>query len=87
MAGSSKSTTLTGTLTELAREQGLLNVKDAATAIGVTPWWIRQLIAKGELRAINVGGPEKAARWRVDPEDLNAWMRTRENRPRDLMAS
>ena len=81
------STTLTNTLTELAREQALMSVKDAAAALGVTPWWVRQLIARGELRAINVGGHEKAARWRVDPEDLSTWMRARENRPRDLMAS
>ncbi len=85
MAGTS--TTLTTTLAALAREQALMDVKDAAAALGVTPWWLRQLIARGELRAINVGGHEKAARWRVDPEDLSAWMRARENRRRDLMAS
>ncbi len=69
----------------MAREHALLDVKDAA-AIGMTPWWVRQLIARGELRAIYVGVPEKSARWRVDPEDLNAWLVNRENRPRDLMA-
>lgn len=77
-------TTLTSILDSIGREHALLEVKDAALVIGVTPWWVRQLIAKGDLRAINVGGPEKAARWRIDPEDLNAWMRDRENRPRDL---
>lgn len=87
MADTSRSTTLTGTLSQMAREHALMDVKDAAAAMGVTPWWVRQLIARGELRAINVGGHEKAARWRVDPEDLSAWMRTRENRPRDLVAS
>ena len=81
------STTLTNTRTELARAQALMDVKDAAAALGVTPWWVRQLIARGELRAIYVGGYEKAARWRVAPEDLSAWMRMRENRPRDLMVS
>lgn len=80
-------TTLTSILRSMAREHALLEVKEAAAAMGVTPWWVRQLIKKGELRAINVGGPEKAARWRIDPEDLSAWMRERENRPRDLMAS
>lgn len=77
-------TTLSSILDSIGREHALLEVKDAALVTGVTPWWIRQLIAKGDLRAINVGGPEKAARWRIDPEDLNAWMRERENRPRDL---
>lgn len=80
------STTLTGELSRMSREHLLLDAKDAALAIGVTPWWVRRLIADGELRAINVGGAEKSARWRVDPEDLNAFMRARENRPRDLFS-
>jgi hypothetical protein len=80
-------TTLTSMLASIGRDHALLEVKDAALVIGVTPWWIRQLIAKGDLRAINVGGPEKAARWRIDPEDLNAWMRDRENRSRDFGSS
>lgn len=79
-------TTLTSILHNMARDHALLEVKEAAAAMGVTPWWVRQLIARGELRAINVGGPEKTARWRIDPEDLNAWIRKRENRARDLMA-
>lgn len=80
-------TTLTSMLASIGRENALLEVKDAALVIGVTPWWVRQLIARGEMRAINVGGPEKAARWRIDPEDLTAWMRNRENRPRDFGSS
>lgn len=81
------STTLTGDLTHMALSHSLLDVKKAAAAMSVTPWWVRQLINRGELRAINVGGPDKAARWRIDPADLNAWMRARENRTRDLVAS
>lgn len=80
----STSTTLTGALVELAREHALLDVKSTAAALGVTPWWVRQLVSSGELRGINVGGHDKAARWRVDPEDLHAFMRTRESRARDL---
>ncbi|WP_448389728.1 helix-turn-helix domain-containing protein [Microbacterium aurum] len=64
----------------------LLNVRDAAALLGVTPWWTRRLIATGALRAINVGGPEKAARWRIDPDDLRAFIASRENRARDLVA-
>lgn len=81
------STTLTATLAQLAREQAFMDVEDVAAALCVTRWWVCQLIARGERRAINVGGYEKAARWRVDPEGLSAWMRMRENRPRDLMVS
>lgn len=82
----STTTTLSGALAQLAREHALLEVKDAAEILGVTPWWTRRLIADGELRAINVGGPDRAARWRVDPEDLAAFIRSRENRGRDLAA-
>ncbi|WP_144009212.1 helix-turn-helix domain-containing protein [Enemella evansiae] len=78
---------LTTTLLHISQADALLTTKEAALAIGVTTWWVRQLIATGELRAINVGGPEKAARWRIDPDDLSAFMRSRENRPRDLVAS
>lgn len=63
----------------------LLNVRDASALLGVTPWWTRRLIATGALRAINVGGPEKTARWRIDPEDLRAFIASRENRSRDLV--
>lgn len=80
------STALTTTLTLLAREHALLTVSDAAAAMGVTPWWVRQLIKSGGLRAINIGGHDKATRWRVDPEDLRAWLASRENRSRDLIA-
>src|SRR5699024_4622060 len=78
------STTLTGTLLVPYGEHALLFVKSTAAALGVTPWWVRQLISSGELRAINVGGHDRAARWRVDPEDLRTFMRGRESRARDL---
>lgn len=52
----------------------------------MTPWWIRQLITSGKLGGINAGGTETATRWRVDPEDILAWMKSRESRPRDLVA-
>lgn len=73
------------TTSQMAHVHALVDVKEAAAAIGLTPVWIRQLISKGELRGINVGGHGKAARWRVDPDDLMAWMKSRENRPRDTV--
>lgn len=77
---------ITTALTLLSRENVLLTVRDTAAALNVTDWWARQLIARGDLRAINVGGSGNTARWRVDPEDLNAFLATRESRARDLVA-
>ncbi len=79
--------TLTALLTLLAEENALLETKTVAQLSGLTPWWVRQLIARGELRAINVGSGNQAARWRVDPEDLKAFLASRESRPRDLVAA
>lgn len=77
---------LASKLVHFTRDNALLTTKEASVAIGVTSWWVRQLIATGELRAINVGGAEKSAQWRIDPEDLSAFIRSRENRARDTMA-
>lgn len=74
------------TLHRISEDEALLTTKETASALGVTPWWVRRLIDSGELRAINVGGPDKSARWRIDPEDVVSFMRSRENRARDLIA-
>jgi excisionase family DNA binding protein len=79
--------TLTTLLRHAKEECTLLTVKDAAELTNLTEWWVRQLIAKGEIRAMNVGSYGKSTRWRIDPEDFNAWLASRENRPRDLMES
>lgn len=79
--------TLTTLLWQAKKECTLLTVKDTAELAGLTEWWIRQLIAKGEIRAMNVGAYGKSARWRIDPEDFHDWLMSRENRPRDLVAS
>lgn len=76
---------LTTTHLRTVSDDTLLSVREVAHALGVTPWWTRRLIASGDLRAINVGGPDKSARWRVAPEDLAAFSRARENRSRDLL--
>lgn len=76
---------ITTLLMQARAESTLLTVTEAAELTGLTCWWVRQLIAKGEIRAVNVGSYGKSARWRIDPEDLRAWLVSRENRPRDLM--
>lgn len=85
---------LSNTLLALARlkiqaqEEALLTPREVAAITGLTYTWVRSLIRDGELRAINVGGTDaNTIRWRVDPEDLNAWLKSRENRARDLVAS
>lgn len=78
--------TLSELLVLLGNENTLLETKTVAQISNLTPWWVRQLIARGELRAINVGSGHQAARWRVDPEDLKAFLASRESRPRDLVA-
>lgn len=77
---------LSADLHELATRNALLDTRTAAEIIGVTPHWIRHLIGIGELRAINVGGPDRSAKWRVEPTDLDAWLVNRQSRPRDLLS-
>ncbi|ALN14334.1 hypothetical protein ASQ49_02585 [Acidipropionibacterium acidipropionici] len=69
----------------MVTEHALLDTSVAATAIGVTPWWVRHLISTGELRGINVGSHGTGAKWRIDPADLDAWIVSRQTRPRDLV--
>lgn len=83
---SSGTLTLSSLLRTLANEHALLDTKEVAAATGLTEWWVRRLICRGEIRAINVGTGDKNVRWRVDPEDLRAFMASRESRPRDLVA-
>lgn len=78
---------ITNILRQAKRESALLSTKDVADIAGITPWWVRQLIAKGELRAMDLSSGDGRPQWRIDPEDLEAWMRSRENRARDLMTA
>lgn len=76
---------LNGVLQQAARDNALMSVSEVALAMGSSTKWVRSLIGRGELRAINIGGPDpQGTRWRVDPEDLRAFLATRESRPRDL---
>ena len=67
--------------------QGPMRTKEAAKTLGISEYRVRQLIKHGELRAINAGGHGKHARWVVEPEDLKAFKRARQNRARDLIAT
>ena len=50
-----------------------LSVKDIAKKFGVTEEWIRDLIQAGTIRATKIG------RWRVKPEDLEKFIKSRRN--------
>lgn len=79
--------TIDSALMAMARQHALLTTAQAAALMGVTPWWVRQLIGSGELRGVNVGSVGTATRWRVDPEDLATWIARRQSRPRDMVAT
>ena len=50
-----------------------LSVKDIAKKFGVTDEWIRDLIQAGKIRATKIGS------WRVKPEDLEKFIKSRRN--------
>lgn len=51
-----------------------LTAKQAAEMIGVSVDHVRSLIKLGSLRATNVGRGRKLPRWRIDTEELEAFM-------------
>ena len=50
-----------------------LSVKDIADKFGVTDEWIRDLIQAGRIKATKIG------RWRVRPDDLKKFIKSRRN--------
>lgn len=50
-----------------------LSTAEAATASGYSAWWIRRLIASGELKAHRRAGGGKP-HWRIRRSDLNAFL-------------
>jgi len=50
-----------------------LTVKEVSEKLGVTEKWIRDLIQAKELRATKIG------KWRINPEDLQAFIDSRRN--------
>ena len=51
-----------------------LTVKEVSKKLGVTEKWIRDLIQAKELRATKIG------KWRIKPEDLQAFIESRTNK-------
>ena len=51
-----------------------LTVSQVAKKLDITEEWIRDLIAKKEIKATKIG------RWRIKPEDLDEFIKSRSNR-------
>jgi excisionase family DNA binding protein len=50
-----------------------LTVEDIAKKLDITEEWVRDLIARKEIRAVKVG------KWRIKPEDLKSFIKSRSN--------
>lgn len=60
----------------------LLTVAGAAIMLGLTEGSVLSLIASGKLRACNVSQGSQRPRWRIEPGELQAFLETRQTRPR-----
>jgi excisionase family DNA binding protein len=50
-----------------------LTVEDVAKKLDITEEWVRDLIARKEIKAVKVG------KWRIKPEDLESFIKSRSN--------
>jgi len=50
-----------------------LTVRQVAKKLDITEEWVRDLINAKEIRAIKIG------KWRINPEDLEAFIESRKN--------
>jgi excisionase family DNA binding protein len=50
----------------------LLSVRDVAERLGVTTKTVRRKIARGQIPAVQLGGP--GSELRVDERELNEWL-------------
>lgn len=50
-----------------------LTVEDVAKKLDITEEWVRDLIARKEIKAVKVG------KWRIRPEDLEKFIKSRSN--------
>ena len=51
-----------------------LTVSDVAKRLGITEEWVRDLIKDKQIKAVKVG------RWRVKPDDLDLFIKSRTNK-------
>jgi excisionase family DNA binding protein len=58
-----------------------MNVRQVADELGCGIDQVRNLIAAGELAAVNIGLGKQRARWSVDRQELDAFKSRRSSRP------
>lgn len=58
-----------------------MNTTDAATALGMTPWWVRRQCAAGELQASYYGG-----KWSISEVAIELYVNAHSNTPRTVAA-
>ncbi len=54
-----------------------MNVREAAQIIGISRPRVYQLIREEKLKATDIGGTRKHARWEIYPEDLQEFIEAR----------
>ena len=59
----------------------LLTVRDVAALLQEHPVTVRRRIARGEIRAANLGGTRQGARYRIRASALDAYLNSHEYRP------
>ncbi len=62
-----------------------LSVRKVAEELGCGIDQVRNLIAAGELPAVNIGLGKQRARWSVSREDLDAFKQRRSSRPERVL--
>ena len=50
-----------------------LTVRQVAKKLDITEEWVRDLIARKEIKAVKIG------KWRIKPEDLDEFIESRKN--------
>lgn len=48
-------------------------VEEVAKKLDITEEWVRDLIARKDIKAVKIG------KWRIKPEDLDAFVKSRRN--------
>jgi excisionase family DNA binding protein len=50
-----------------------LTVRQVSKKLGITEEWVRDLIAKKEIKAVKIG------QWKIRPQDMKKFVKTRSN--------